>query len=484
MTSCLRAVDISHKPTGPDSINPIAPARKDGPVKTVLIVDDELAIRETMEQILNYDGYAVLKASSGADALKLVEKTEPDVIMLDIKMPGMDGFEVLENLKARGVRTPVIVISGHGTVETAVEAVKNGAYDYLEKPLDRSRLLVTLANCISHKQVVEDREVLRNKAGAFVPIVGESPGIREVRRFIEKVGPTEGTVLITGENGTGKELVVNAIHRASARADKPLVEVNCAAIPRDLVESELFGHEKGSFTGADRQRIGKFEHADGGILFLDEIGDMGEEAQAKVLKAVEESRFQRVGGTETHEVDVRIVAATNRDLSAPDSGFRQDLFFRLNVLAIHLPPLRERAGDVELLLSWFMADLAARMNRDPLNFNPEALALLQEYSWPGNVRELRNLVERLLILCSGKIVKPGDLPLLPGQRNPVGHEASFMDCRDFQEFKARSEGAFLQQKLRENRYNVSRTAEALGMQRSNLYKKISKYGLRTQPDVD
>ncbi|PID82021.1 Fis family transcriptional regulator, partial [bacterium DOLZORAL124_64_63] len=368
--------------------------------------------------------------------------------------------------------------------ETAVEAVKNGAYDYLEKPLDRSRLLMTLANCLSHKQVLDDREALRNKAGAAVPIVGESAAIREVRRFIEKVGPTEGTVLITGENGTGKELVVNAIHRASARADKPLVEVNCAAIPRDLVESELFGHEKGSFTGADKRRIGKFEHADGGTLFLDEIGDMGEEAQAKVLKAVEESRFQRVGGTETHEVDVRIVAATNRDLSAPDSGFRQDLFFRLNVLAIHLPPLRERAGDVELLLSWFMADMAARMNQPALSFSSEALAILREYSWPGNVRELRNLVERLLILCSGKTVKPDDLPLLPGQRNPAGQEASFMDCQGFQEFKARSEGAFLQQKLRENRYNVSRTAEALGMQRSNLYKKISKYGLRTQPDVD
>lgn len=453
-------------------------------MKTVLIVDDELAIRETMEEILNYDGYAVLKASSGAEALKLVEKTEPDVIMLDIKMPGMDGFEVLENLKTRGVPAPVIVISGHGTLETAVEAVKNGAYDYLEKPLDRSRLLVTLNNCISHKQVLYDRDALRTKAGAAVPIVGESPAIREIRRFIEKVGPTEGTVLITGENGTGKELVVNAIHRASARANRPLVEVNCAAIPRDLVESELFGHEKGSFTGADKQRIGKFEHADGGILFLDEIGDMGEEAQAKVLKAVEESRFQRVGGAETHEVNVRIVAATNRDLSDPESGFRQDLFFRLNVLSIHLPPLRERSGDVELLLSWFMSDMASRMNQSPLGFSPEALSILKEYSWPGNVRELRNLVERLLILCSGKVVKPSDLPLLPGQRNSAGNAGSFMDCQDFQEFKARSEGAFLQQKLRENLYNVSRTAEALGMQRSNLYKKISKYGLRTQPEID
>jgi len=453
-------------------------------VKTVLIVDDELAIRETMEQILKYDGYAVLKAGSGAEALALVEKSEPDVILLDIKMPGMDGFEVLEKLKANQVVAPVVVISGHGTIETAVDAVKNGAYAYLEKPLDRSRLLMTLANCLKHQRVLNDREKLRAKVGTGLPIVGESQAIKDVRHFIEKVGPTEGTVLITGENGTGKELVVNAIHRASLRSDQPLVEVNCAAIPRDLVESELFGHEKGSFTGAERQRVGKFEHADGGILFLDEIGDMGEEAQAKVLKAVEESRFQRVGGTETREVDVRIVAATNRDLSAPQSGFRQDLFFRLNVLSIHLPPLREREGDVELLLSWFMADLAGRLNRKPLTFSSETLTVLKQYSWPGNVRELRNLVERLLILSSGPMVKPSDLPLLPGTRSSSTEDATFLDCSDFQEFKARSEGAFLQQKLKENMYNVSRTAEALGMQRSNLYKKISKYELRTQPEVD
>jgi len=413
-----------------------------------------------------------------------VDKSEPDVILLDIKMPGMDGFEVLDKLQKARVKAPVIVISGHGTIETAVEAVKNGAYDYLEKPLDRSRLLMTLANCLNHQQVLNERERLRTKIGTGTPIVGESPAIKDIRRFIEKVGPTEGTVLITGENGTGKELVVNAIHQASGRSARPLIEVNCAAIPRDLVESELFGHEKGSFTGADRQRVGKFEHADGGILFLDEIGDMGAEAQAKVLKAVEESRFQRVGGTETREVDVRIIAASNRDLSSPQSGFRQDLFFRLNVLSIHLPPLRERKGDVELLLSWFMADLAVRLNRDPLSFSPETLALLTAYSWPGNVRELRNLVERLLILSSGPVVKPSDLPLLPGSGGGAPEAASFLDCNDFQEFKTRSEGAFLQQKLKENLYNVSRTAEALGMQRSNLYKKISKYELRTQPEAD
>lgn len=450
---------------------------------TVMIVDDEIAIRETLEMILSYENYQVVKAGSGAEALALVEKQTPDVILLDVKMPGMDGFEVLERLQAAKKGIPVIVISGHGNIETAVEAVKMGAYDFLEKPLDRSRLLVTLGNCLDHQK---DRQLVETLAGQThdTPLVGDSSGIIAVREFIAKVGPSEGTVLITGENGTGKELVLKAIHEASQRRDKPLIEVNCAAIPRDLVESELFGHEKGSFTGADRQRIGKFEQADGGTLFLDEIGDMNGEAQAKVLKAVEESKFQRVGGTDTRVVDVRIVAATNRELAAPESGFRQDLFFRLNVLSIHLPPLRERQGDVELLLNWFMADIAVRLKTTPRRFAPETLAILRSYSWPGNVRELRNLVERMLILTSGDVVNPTDLPPLPGANRESGTSDSCFDCNDFQDFKSRSEGEFLQHKLKENLYNVSKTAEVLGMQRSNLYKKITKYGLRTQPELD
>jgi two-component system nitrogen regulation response regulator NtrX len=451
-------------------------------LKTVLIIDDEIAIRETLEQILSYEGYEVKKAGSGAEGLALVASASPDVILLDVKMPGMDGFEVLDRLSQEGYHIPVIVVSGHGNIETAVEAVRKGAYDFLEKPLDRSRLLVTLTNCLDHQEVLSDRRILQEQTGTTHPLVGESRGIQEVRAFIQKVGPSEATVLITGENGTGKEIVVRGIHRSSPRKDRPLVEVNCAAIPKDLVESELFGHEKGSFTGADKQRIGKFELADGGTLFLDEIGDMNEEAQAKVLKAVEENKFQRVGGGETKAVDVRIVAATNRDLSSPGSGFRQDLFFRLNVLAIHLPPLREREGDIDLLLDWFMADLAARLKTNPRRFDPETLALLREYSWPGNVRELRNLVERLLILGSGEVIKQTDLPLLPGAAHEAVQQSSLFDCADFQSFKSESEGAFLQHKLKENLYNVSRTAEALGMQRSNLYKKITKYGLRTQPE--
>jgi len=453
-------------------------------LKSVLIVDDEIAIRETLEQILSYEGYSVAKAGSGKEALKAIQENQPDVMLLDIKMPQMDGFEVLAKIVALDQPVPVIIISGHGSIETAVEAVKKGAYDYLEKPLDRSRLLLTLANCLDHYQTIGDSRIYREQATPSSPLVGASKPMSEIRQFIEKVAPSQATVLVTGENGTGKELVVSAIHQASPRADRPLVEVNCAAIPQELVESELFGHERGSFTGADRQRVGKFEHANGGTLFLDEIGDMNLEAQAKVLKAVEESRFQRVGGTETKTVDVRIIAATNRDLSSPDSGFRQDLFFRLNVLAIHLPPLRERDQDVELLLDWFMADLGAKLKAKPRRFAPETLAILKEYSWPGNVRELRNLVERMLILCPGDVVEPADLPLLPGTSGHSEDGGSFFACKDFQEFKAQSESTFLQHKLKENLYNVSKTAETLGMQRSNLYKKITKYGLRTQPGMD
>jgi len=453
-------------------------------VKTILIIDDEIAIRETLEMILTYENYEVIKAGSGTEALAVLGKQTPDVILLDIKMPGMDGFEVLERLRAAGSEVPVIVISGHGNIQTAVEAVKQGAYDFLEKPLDRDRLLVTLGNCLDYCKARQTVAVLVEQTQTKEPLVGESRGMREVRSFIEKVGRSDATVLITGENGTGKELVVKAIHQVSDRREEPLVEVNCAAIPRDLVESELFGHEKGSFTGADRQRIGKFEQADGGTLFLDEIGDMNEAAQAKVLRAVEEGRFQRVGGTDTRSVDVRIVAATNRDLALPSSGFRQDLFFRLNVLSIHLPPLREREGDVELLLNWFMADLAERMKTVPRRFAPATLAILKLYSWPGNVRELRNLVERMLILAAGDVVQPTDLPRLPGAGQAVSNTDSLFACNDFQEFKANSEGEFLQHKLKENLYNVSKTADVLGMQRSNLYKKITKYGLQTQPTID
>jgi two-component system nitrogen regulation response regulator NtrX len=449
-------------------------------LQTILVVDDEVAIRETLGQILSYEDYRVRTAASGPEALTALTEGPADAILLDVKMPGMDGFEVLARVRDTHADVPVIVISGHGDIQTAVQAVKEGAYDFLEKPLDRARLLVTLQNALGHRRALVEREQLADKAGRTTPLVGDCPAMREVRAFIEKVAPTDSTVLVTGENGTGKEVVVSAIHAQSNRADGPLIEVNCAAIPAELVESELFGHEKGAFTGADRQRIGKFEQADGGTLFLDEIGDMGPEAQAKVLRAVEEGTFQRVGGRESLRVDVRIVAATNRDLTAADSGFRRDLFFRLNVLAVHLPPLRDRGNDIELLLDYFMVRLAEQMKTRPRRFAPDTLGLLREYGWPGNVRELRNLVERLLILTSSETIKPADLPVLAGSPASGDELPDFFRLDDFQEFKASAEAAFLQQKLREQRYNVSRTAEVLGMQRSNLYKKISRYDLQTQ----
>jgi two-component system nitrogen regulation response regulator NtrX len=450
-------------------------------VKTILVVDDEAAIRSTLEQVLAYEGYRILLAANGPAALKILATEIVDAVLLDIKMPGMDGFEVLEQMAAAGRSVPVVVISGHGTVETAVEAVRRGAYDFLEKPLDRARLLVTLENCLEHQRLLTEKEALKERGGFRDPLIGDCAPMRAVRGFVEKVAPTDATVLITGENGTGKELVVRAIHERSLRREQPLVEVNCAAIPRELVESELFGHEKGSFTGADRMRIGKFEQADGGTLFLDEIGDMSEEAQAKALKAIEENRFERVGSSQTLRVNVRIIAASNRDLAGPGSRFRQDLFFRLNVLSIHLPPLREREGDVPQLLDYFMRTLALTLKTEPKEFSPEAMAVLADYTWPGNVRELRNLVERLLILAPGPVVRTPDLPLLPGTPTPSEESLDLFGCKTFGDFKARAEAIFLQAKLRENHYNVSRTAERLGMQRSNLYKKITRYRLRTQP---
>ena len=447
---------------------------------TILVVDDEEAIRSTLAQLLEYEGYRVLGAPDGPTALELVLQEKVDAILLDVKMPGMDGLEVLRRLAGDRTRVPVIVVSGHGNLETAVAAVKAGAYDYLEKPLERERLLVTLRNCLDHFGLERQTDWLRREMAWEEELVGECPAMRAVKEFIARVAPTDATVLVTGENGTGKELVVRALHAGSPRRDGPLVEVNCAAIPRDLVESELFGHEKGAFTGADRPRVGKFELADGGTLFLDEIGDMDPAAQAKVLRAIEQGRFQRVGGSRERRVDVRIVAATNKDLADPDLGFRQDLYYRLNVLSVHLPPLRERGDDIQLLVDHFNTALAARLNRRPKRFTAAARRRLASHTWPGNVRELRNLVERILILVPGEEVDADDLPPL-GLGEAAGGASDWFACATYQEFKERSEREFLQAKLAAYGYNVSRTAEALGMQRSNLYKKIAKYGLRTSP---
>jgi two-component system nitrogen regulation response regulator NtrX len=448
----------------------------------ILIVDDEGPVREVLLQLFEFEGHEVQTEPSGAAALRAVEREAPDAVFLDVKMPGMDGLETLERMREIAPGTHVVMISGHGTIDTAVEATRRGAFDFLEKPLDTDRILVTLRNVLELRGLSESVAKLRSEVEAHHEIIGNSYQIRQVLDRIEKVAPTEARVLITGENGTGKELVARATHRLSKRAVRPFVEVNCAAIPAELIESELFGHMKGSFTGAVQDRAGKFEQAHGGTLFLDEVGDMSLAAQAKVLRALEESRVTRVGGQKAREVDVRVIAATNKDLAHEiDAGkFRDDLFYRLNVVPIHVPPLRERRDDIPMLVRHFADVMRARDGLPAREFTPQAMARLQELEWSGNVRELRNTVERLLILAGGERIGREDLDLLVTGRSNVELELGLPDSKTFSEFKERSERLFLLQKLREHDWNVSETARILDMPRSNLYKKIERYGLRRE----
>jgi DNA-binding NtrC family response regulator len=453
-------------------------------MKTILVIDDEQSIRDSLRMILEYEKYEVHFASDGETGLSLAQKVSPDLVLLDVKMPGIDGLEVLQRIRQRSTDLPVVMISGHGTIETAVEATKRGAFDFLPKPLDRDKLLVTVRNALQAARLVGDLKQLREKVEGGRQILGSSPAIEEILRLIERVAPTDARVLITGENGTGKELVARAIHAGSKRADKPMVEVNCAAIPPDLIESELFGHEKGSFTGATAQRIGKFEQADGGTLFLDEIGDMSLQAQAKVLRALEEHTIERVGGNKLISVDVRVLAATNKDLQAEikKGAFRNDLFHRLNVIPIHVPPLRERRGDVAILVKAFIEDVCQRNGMAAKTITDDAVERLSARAWPGNVRELRNAVERLVILSPGTQI---DISLLDS-----GAEAStevgewFGRPMKFQDFKDKTEAAFIKRQLELNKWNVSKTAEAIDIQRSHLYTKMKRYGLMKEGDPE
>lgn len=399
-------------------------------------------------------------------------------MLLDIKMPGMDGLEVLEALREQYPSLPVIIISGHGTINTAVEATKLGAFDFLEKPIDMERLLLTIRNGLAQAELARRNVQLERRVGLKTEIIGNHPEMLSIMETVTRVAPTNARVLIMGENGTGKELVARKLHELSKRAGEPFVEVNCAAIPEELIESELFGHEKGSFTGAVSQRIGKFELADGGTLFLDEVGDMSLSAQAKVLRVLQESVFERVGGTETKRVDVRVLAATNKNLieEAGKGRFREDLFYRLNVVPIRIPPLRERASDIKMLAEYFLREVAGELGRSLKKLSPDALDALMAYSWPGNVRELRNLIERLCILTSGDVIRRDDLPALTIVREEDARKDPF-GLRTYQEFKDFMEKEYLERKLRENNGNVSRTARQLDMQRSNLYKKLEKYGI-------
>ena len=502
----------------------------------ILIIDDEAGIRDTIAMIFEYEHHTVTTAESGIEGLKIVEspaadETPIDCILLDVKMPGMDGLETLEKLKQVRPEIPVIMISGHGTIETAVEATKRGAFDFVEKPPDRQRLILLVRNATEKKQLVSENRILRQQLKGKQRMLGTSAAMRNIRAIIERVAPTEARVLVTGENGSGKELVARAIHAASKRAERPFVEVNCAAIPKDLIESELFGHEKGSFTGAFSQRIGKFEQADQGTLFLDEVGDMSLEAQAKVLRVIEEGRLERVGSStgKPIPVNVRIIAATNKNLSEEihHGRFREDLYHRLNVIPIFVPPLRERREDIPLLVRAFSEEFANEMNRKPVHFEEKAMRMLASLPFTGNIRELRNVIERIVILVPGETVRMEDVerlglafsvaehaagpgvssvPLAPVTQDDLERSVILtaadrkrielepverfsllgenehpldqaMQAPTFQEFKDRAEKAYIEEKLREHNWNISRTAEALGIQRSHLYTKMRKYGL-------
>ncbi|HEY4967688.1 MAG TPA: sigma-54 dependent transcriptional regulator [Puia sp.] len=374
-------------------------------MSNILIIDDEKAIRKTLSEILSYEGYKIDEAGDGEEGFRKFKEKEYDVILCDIKMPKMDGIEFLEKAKESNPDLPIIMISGHGTIETAVEAVKKGAYDYISKPPDLNRLLITIRNAMDKTSLVAETKVLKRRVSKVQDMIGESMPIQKIRETIDKVAPTDARILITGENGVGKELVARWVHEKSNRATGPLIEVNCAAIPGELIESELFGHEKGSFTSAVKQRIGKFEQANTGTLFLDEIGDMSPNAQAKVLRALQEGKITRVGGDKDINVDVRVIAATNKDLlrEVDEKTFRLDLYHRLSVIIIHVPSLNERRDDIPLIIDKFLTDICNEYGIARKVIDDEAIRALQDYNWTGNIRELRNVVERLIILSSKSI---------------------------------------------------------------------------------
>lgn len=460
-------------------------------VPVILVVDDEASIRRTLREILEYEDYAVEEAEDGEAALDKLRKDRFDVVLLDVKMPKVDGLEVLATMGKEQIDVPVVMISGHGTIETAVEATKLGAFDFVEKPPDLNRLLLSIRNAMDRGQLESENKRMRQTivekvSGELTPILGESPGIRNIKETIQRVAPTEARVLITGEAGTGKELVAKWVHKLSHRNEGPVVEVNCAAIPSELIESELFGHEKGSFTGATKQRIGKFEQAHGGTLFLDEIGDMSLSAQAKVLRALQENTITRVGGDRSIPVDVRVIAATNKDLLSQigEHQFREDLYHRLAVILIHVPPLRERRGDVPVITENIAERIARRNGLDPKPFTRDALTALSNFDWRGNVRELHNVVERLTILSQGERITELDVEryVHPGgaSGNPI---IGLMDRFDqFSDFRDSAEKLFIEHKLTQNDWNISRTAEAIGIQRSHLYNKMSKYDISRDED--
>ena len=447
-------------------------------MKSILIIDDEKEICESLIMILEYEGYLVDHSTDVENGLKKLEYNTYSALLLDIQMPKMTGFEVLQWIRDNKIEISTIMISAHGNLENAIKATKMGAFDFIEKPIDRDKLLISIRNAADKNTLLRKNKELVENLQQDEIIIGQSAEIKAVLSLVERVAKTDSRVLITGENGTGKELVAKAIHNKSERSDKELVEVNCAAIPNELIESELFGHEKGSFTGAAQKRIGKFELANGGTLFLDEIGDMSLQAQAKVLRAIEEGIIERVGGNSKISVDVRILSATNKDLRAEikEGNFREDLFHRLNVIPVKVPPLRHRKDDILLLVNHFTNKIC-QQNKFPIKtFSDESLEILKNHQWSGNVRELRNIIERMMIMIpSDKIEKADLLSMLP--ISDVKEDNLIDISNSFQEFKEKTEKAFIEKQLEMNNWNISKTAEILDIQRSHLYNKIKKYNI-------
>lgn len=467
-------------------------------VGRILIVDDEEDIRYSLRGVLEDEGYKTLEAESGETGLDMLKEDSPDLVFLDIWLPGVDGLEVLDRITEIDSDLPVVMISGHGNIETAVSALKKGAFDFIEKPLSLEKVVAVARNALEFSKLRQENRALKSRISTeqTVRLTGETSAISSLREAISQVAPTDSWVLITGENGTGKEIVARSVHAQSRRSNRPMVAVNCAAIPEELIESELFGHEKGAFTGADRAKTGKFELADGGTLFLDEIGDMSLKTQAKILRILQEQSFERVGGSKTFRVDVRVIAATNKDLQEQirEGGFREDLYYRLKVFPLEIPPLRERCDDVPLLIGEFVKTLVRQHGFKPLEFSQEALDRLKAFKWPGNVRELKNFVERMLIMHAGKRVEARMLPSefleeystgeaqpdhdqYPPQEQPSLKVAQ--GAVDIKQARADFEAAFLKAKLEEYQGNVSALAKAVGLERSSLYRKLKAYNIPT-----
>lgn len=444
----------------------------------ILIIDDEKNIRKSLTMILESEGYSVESVESGEEGLSLVEKEAFDLAILDVWLPGMDGIRVLQKLKEINPELMVVVISGHANVQTAVDAIKSGAYDFLEKPLTKERTLLTVQNGLEKRKLIDENKELKVELNRNYQILGKSEPIKQIWGKIKKSAPSRGRILIVGEHGTGKELIARAIHEYSNRSDSPFIKVNCAAIPEDLIESELFGHEKGSFTGATAKRIGKFEQADGGTIFLDEVGDMSLKTQAKVLRVLQEEELTRVGGNKNIEVNVRVISATNKNLEdeIKAGNFREDLYYRLNVIPIYSPPLRDHKADIPLLVDHFINEFCRLNGFKPKELSDEALKLLMSYNYPGNVRELKNIIERIVIMTSGDTIDADDLPNYITQKQIIFRK-HFVGNKTLSELRKEVEREYIVAKLEENEGNVTQTAKSLGIERTNLYKKMKYYDI-------